>query len=89
MHPMIVAGFVSVYFSEAKNDYIITGGVSGILSSALMLIISFLLPETPLGFNNLTAFEIISVIISVTGGGFLLGVLGGYISSKLIKKINF
>jgi hypothetical protein len=78
----VVAGFVSVYVSESKKDYIITGGVSGILSSAIMLIISFLLPETPLGFNNLTIFEIISVIISITGGGFILGVLGGYLSSR-------
>ncbi|MGZ7047941.1 MAG: DUF5518 domain-containing protein [Methanobacterium sp.] len=82
----VVAGFVSVYVSESKKDYIINGGVSGILSSVIMLLISFILPDTPLGFSNLTVFGIISVIISITGGGFILGVIGGYLSTKIAIK---
>jgi hypothetical protein len=82
----IVAGFVAVYVSEAKEDFIITGGVSGILSSFIMLIISFILPDTPLGFTNLTVVEFISIAISISGGGFILGVLGGCASKKLSEK---
>ncbi len=79
----VVAGFVAVYVSEAKEDYIITGGVPGILSSFIMVIIAFLLPFTPLGFSNLDVFGFVSVAISISGGGFILGMIGGYISKKL------
>jgi len=79
----IVAGFVAVYVSEAKEDCIIIGGVSGILSSFIMLMISFLLPFTPLGISNLTVFGFVSVAISISGGGFILGMIGGLISKKL------
>lgn len=79
----IVAGFVAVYVSGAKEDYIITGGVSGIFSSFIMLIIAFLLPFTPLGFSNMNIFGFISVAISISGGGFILGIIGGAISKKL------
>lgn len=82
----IVAGFITVYISEAKEDYIINGGASGIISSFLMLIIAFLLPFTPLGLSNLTIFGFVSVAISISGGGFILGIIGGYISKKLSEK---
>ena len=79
----IIAGFVAVYFSKAKEDYIITGGVSGIFSSIIMLMISFLLPFTPLGISNLTVLGFISVAISISGGGFILGIIGGAISKRM------
>ena len=79
----VVAGFAAAYVSEAKEEYILIGGVSGILSSFIMLIISFLLPFTPLGFSNLTIFGFVSVAISISGGGFILGMIGGAISKKL------
>lgn len=79
----VIAGFVAVYASENKKEFIITGGVSGIISSFIMLIIAFLLPETPLGFRNLTIFGFISIAISISGGGFILGAIGGYISKKI------
>ena len=79
----VVAGFAAVYVSEAKEEYILIGGVSGILSSFIMLIISFLLPFTPLGFSNLTVFGFVSVAISISGGGFILGMIGGAISKKI------
>jgi hypothetical protein len=79
----IVAGFVSVYVSEAKEEYILIGGLSGLLSSFIMLMIAFLLPFTPLGFSNLTVFGFVSVAISISGGGFILGMIGGFFSKKL------
>ena len=79
----VVAGFTAVSVSKAKEEYILIGGVSGILSSVIMLIISFLLPFTPLGFSNLTVFGFVSVAISISGGGFILGMIGGYISKKM------
>lgn len=79
----VVAGFTAVYVSEAKEEYILIGGVSGILSSFIMLIILFLLPFTPLGFSNLTIFGFVSVAISISGGGFILGMIGGAISKKV------
>lgn len=79
----VVAGFVAVSVSKSKEDYIITGGVPGILSSFILIIISFLLPFTPLGFNNLSIFGFLAVAVSISGGGFILGMIGGYISKKL------
>ena len=79
----VVAGFTAVSVSETKEDYIITGGVPGILSSFIMIIFAFLLPFTPLGFSNLTVFGFVSVAISISGGGFILGMIGGYISKKM------
>ena len=79
----IVAGFVAVYVSESKEDYIIISGVSGILSSFIMLIIAFLLPFSPLGFSNLNVFGFISVAVSISGGGFILGMIGGLIAKKV------
>ncbi|MGB9978044.1 hypothetical protein [Methanobacterium sp.] len=79
----VVAGFVAVFVSEVKEDYIITGGVPGILSSFIMVIIAFLLPFTPLGFSNLDVFGFVSVAISISGGGFILGMIGGAISKKV------
>ncbi len=79
----VVAGFAAVYVSKAKEEYMLIGGVSGILSSVIMLIISFLLPFTPLGFSNLTVFGVVSVAISISGGGFILGMIGGAISKKV------
>ena len=79
----VVAGFVAVSVSKTKEDYIITGGVPGILSSFIMIIISFLLPFTPLGFSHLDIFGFVSVAVSISGGGFILGMIGGYISKKL------
>jgi len=79
----IVAGFVAVFVSEAKEDYIIIGGISGIFSSVIMLMISFLLPFTPLGISNLTVFGFISVAISISGGGFILGMIGGLVSKRM------
>ena len=78
----VVAGFAAVSISKSKEDYIITGGVPGILSSFIMVIISFLLPFTPLGFSNLSIFEFLAVAVSISGGGFILGMIGGYISKK-------
>ncbi len=80
----VVAGFVAVSVSKTKEDYIITGGVPGILSSFIMIIMSFLLPFTPLGFSNLDVFGFVSVAISISGGGFILGMIGGAISKKVI-----
>jgi hypothetical protein len=82
----IIAGFVAVYISEQKEDYILIGGVSGIVSSFIMLLFSFLLADTPIGFKNLTIFGFIAVAISISGGGFILGAIGGYISKKLVNK---
>jgi hypothetical protein len=79
----VVAGFTAVSVSETKEDYIITGGVPGILSSFIMIIFAFLLPFTPLGFSNLTVFGFVSVAISISGGGFILGMIGGAISKKI------
>lgn len=79
----VVAGFAAVFVSKSKEDYIITGGVSGIFSSFIMLIISFLLPFTPLGFSNLDIFEFLAVAVSISGGGFILGMIGGLISKKV------
>ncbi len=79
----VVAGFVAVYVSKAKEDYIITGGVPGILSSFIMVIIAFLLPFTPLGFSNLDVFGFVSIAVSISGGGFILGMIGGAISKKV------
>ena len=79
----VVAGFVAVSVSKTKEDYIITGGVPGILSSFIMVIIAFLLPFTPLGFSNLDVFGFVSVAISISGGGFILGMIGGAISKKV------
>ncbi len=79
----VVAGFVAVSVSKSKEDYIITGGVPGILSSFIMVIISFLLPFAPLGFSNLSIFGFLAVAVSISGGGFILGMIGGYISKKL------
>lgn len=82
----IVAGFVAVYVSEVKEEYIIIGGVSGILSSVIMLIFAFLLPDTAIGFRNLGIYGFISVAVSISGGGFILGIIGGYLSKKLANK---
>ena len=79
----VIAGLVAVSVSKSKEDYIITGGVPGILSSFIIVIISFLLPFTPLGFSNLDIFEFLAVAVSISGGGFILGMIGGYISKKL------
>ncbi len=79
----IVAGFITVYVSKDKEDYILIGGVSGIFSSFIMLIIAFLLPFSPLGFSNLNVFGFISIAISISGGGFILGMIGGAISKRL------
>ncbi len=79
----IIAGFIAVYVSKTKEDYIIISGVSGILSSFIMLIIAFLMPFSPLGFSNLNVFGFISVAISISGGGFILGMIGGVISKKV------
>ncbi|MGB9937173.1 MAG: hypothetical protein ACPK7O_05585 [Methanobacterium sp.] len=82
----VVAGFVAVYVSKQKEEYIILGGVSGILSSIIMLIITFLLPQTPLGISNLTISGFIAIAISISGGGFILGIIGGYIFKKSVKN---
>lgn len=79
----VFAGLIAVYVSEQKDDYILIGGLSGIISSFIMLILAFILPDTPIGLKNLTIFGFIGVAISISGGGFLLGVTGGYISKKL------
>jgi len=79
----IIAGFTGVYVSEQKEEYIIIGGVSGIISSLIMLIFAFILPDTPLGFQNLSIFGFISIPVSISGGGLILGVIGGYASKKL------
>ena len=81
----VFAGFVAVYASENKEEYIITGGVSGIISSFLMLMFAFILAYTPIGFKNLTIFGFIAVAISISGGGLILGAIGGYIS-KIVNK---
>ena len=57
--------------------------MSGIFSSVIMLMISFLLPFTPLGVSNLTIFGFVSVAISISGGGFILGMIGGAISKNV------
>ena len=79
----VVAGFVAVFVSKSKEDYIITGGVSGIFSSFIMLIMSFSLPFTPLRFSNLDIFGFLAVAVSISGGGFILGMIGGLISKKV------
>ena len=79
----IVGGFVAVLVSKTKEDYILISGVSGILSSFIMLIIAFLLPFSPLGFSNLNVFGFISVAVSISGGGFILGMIGGLIAKKV------
>jgi hypothetical protein len=79
----IIAGFIAVSVTEQKEEYILIGGASGIISSFIMLIFAFLLSDTPIGFKNLTVFGFIAVAISISGGGFILGAIGGYISKKL------
>jgi hypothetical protein len=81
----IIAGFIAIYVSEVKEEFILIGGVSGIISSFIMLIFAFLLSDTPIGFKNLTIFGFIAVAISISGGGFILGAIGGYISNKINK----
>ena len=81
----IIAGFIAIYVSEVKEEFILIGGVSGIISSFIMLIFAFLLSDTPIGFKNLTIFGFIAVAISISGGGFILGAIGGYISKKINK----
>jgi len=81
----IIAGFIAVSVSEEKEEFILIGGVSGIVSSFIMLLFSFLLADTPIGFKNLSIFGFIAVAISISGGGFILGAIGGYISKKLNK----
>jgi|GEM_PF-1792842 len=83
----VVAGFTANYFAESKDDYLLVGGVSGIISSVLMVAIAMLLPESPLGFSNLSVFGFLSVAVSLGGGGFLLGVLGGFISKRYFPQI--
>ncbi|MEN6553414.1 MAG: hypothetical protein ABFC34_11100 [Methanobacterium sp.] len=48
-----------------------------------MVIIAFLLPFTPLEFSNLDVFGFSAVAVSISGCGFILGMIGGYISRKL------
>jgi hypothetical protein len=81
----IIAGFIAIYVSEAKEEFILIGGVSGIISSFIMLLFAFLLADTAVGFKNLTIFGFIAVAISISGGGFILGAIGGYISQKINK----
>lgn len=82
----IIAGFIAVYVCERKEDFILIGGVSGIVSSFIMLVFAFLLPDTPIGFINLSVFGYISIAISISGGGFFLGAIGGFIAKKLSEK---
>lgn len=79
----IIAGFIAVYVSEQKEDFILVGGVSGIASSFIMFLFAFLLPDTPINFSNLSFFGFISVTISISGGGFFLGAIGGFIAKKI------
>jgi hypothetical protein len=78
----VVAGFTSNYVAESKDEYLLVGGVSGTISSVLMVAIALLLPKSPLGFSNLSVFGFLSVAVSISGGGFLLGALGGFIVKK-------
>ncbi|SCG85494.1 hypothetical protein [Methanobacterium congolense] len=72
----VVAGFTANYVAESKDDYILVGGVSGTISSVLMVAIDLFLPKSPWGFVNLSVFGFLSVAVSISGGGFLLGALG-------------
>lgn len=78
----VVAGFTANYVAESKDDYILVGGVSGTISSVLMVAIALFLPKSPWGFVNLSVFGFLSVAVSISGGGFLLGALGGFIVKR-------
>lgn len=83
----VVAGFTANYVAESKDDYLLVGGVSGMISSVLMVAIGLILPKSPLGFVNLSVFGFLSVAVSISGGGFLLGAFGGFIVKKYFHEV--
>lgn len=65
-----IAGFTASYSDQEKKDYILNGGISGILSSVGMIVIGLLFNGTPVGFSNWNTLGLVSLGLSIVGAGF-------------------
>jgi hypothetical protein len=75
-----VAGFTALIQTMKKNDYILNGGLSEIMSSVGMIFIGLLFNGTPVGFSNWNTLGLVSLGLSIGGAGFFIGIIGGYVA---------